>query len=138
MAEKLLLMLRRKQRAKKISRYSLPAFQPWMEIKLQKTQFRHVRNRTRFKRSSQCGSDSMRQPKMHLAIFCMTESHRALLQMYFDLPEKTQIFLMREFIQDGSKELPDPFGQSLEVYRDCRENMKEALPSLLNWVEKNL
>ena len=72
------------------------------------------------------------------AIFCMTESHRALLQMYFDLPEKTQIFLMREFIEDGSKELPDPFGQSLEVYRDCRENMKEALPSLLNWVEKNL
>jgi protein-tyrosine-phosphatase len=45
---------------------------------------------------------------------------------------------MREFIEDGSQELPDPFGQSLEVYRDCRENMKEALPSLLNWVEKNL
>lgn len=71
-------------------------------------------------------------------IFCMTESHRALLQMYFDLPEKTRIFLMREFIEDGNKELPDPYGQSMEVYRDCRENMKEALPSLLNWVEKNL
>ena len=72
------------------------------------------------------------------AIFCMTESHRALLQMYFDLSEKTRIFLMREFVEDGSKELPDPYGQSIEVYRDCRENMKEALPSLVNWVEKNL
>lgn len=72
------------------------------------------------------------------AIFCMTESHRALLQMYFDLPENTRIYLMREFIEEGSKELPDPYGQSMEVYRDCRENMKEALPSLLNWVEKNL
>ena len=72
------------------------------------------------------------------AIFCMTESHRALLQMYFDLPEQTQIFLMREFVEEGSKELPDPFGQSIEIYRDCRENMKQALPSLLNWVEKNL
>ena len=72
------------------------------------------------------------------AIFCMTESHRALLQMYFDLPEKTQVFLMREFIEDGSNELPDPFGQDMDVYRDCRENMKESLPSLLNWVEKNL
>ena len=72
------------------------------------------------------------------AIFCMTESHRALLQMYFDLPENTRIYLMREFIEEGSKELPDPYGQNMEVYRDCRENMKEALPSLLNWVEKNL
>ena len=68
----------------------------------------------------------------------MTESHRALLQMYFDLPENTRIYLMREFIEEGSKELPDPYGQNMEVYRDCRENMKEALPSLLNWVEKNL
>ena len=72
------------------------------------------------------------------AIFCMTESHRALLQMYFDLPKKTQVFLMREFVEDGSNELPDPFGQDMDVYRDCRENMKESLPSLLNWVEKNL
>ena len=72
------------------------------------------------------------------AIFCMTESHRALLQMYFDLPEKTQVFLMREFIEDGSNDLPDPFGQDMDVYRDCRENMKESLPSLQNWVEKNL
>ena len=61
------------------------------------------------------------------AIFCMTESHRALLQMYFDLPEKTRIFLMREFMEEGNKEY-DPYGQSMEVYRDCRENMKEALP----------
>ena len=40
------------------------------------------------------------------AIFCMTESHRALLNMYFEVPEKTSIFLMREFMDSGSKELP--------------------------------
>jgi protein-tyrosine-phosphatase len=45
---------------------------------------------------------------------------------------------MREFITDGSKELPDPFGQDIEVYRACRDRMKEALPSLVEWVEKNL
>ena len=45
---------------------------------------------------------------------------------------------MREFVEEGSKELPDPYGQNLEVYRACREDMKEAIPSLLNWVEKNL
>ena len=72
------------------------------------------------------------------AIFCMTESHRALLNMYFEVPESTSIFLMREFIEQESKELPDPYGQDIEVYRECRDRMKEALPSLLNWVEKTL
>ena len=71
-------------------------------------------------------------------IFCMTESHRALLNMYFEVPENTAIFLMREFTEGASKELPDPYGQDIEVYRECRDRMKEALPSLLNWVEKNL
>ena len=72
------------------------------------------------------------------AVFCMTESHRALMQMYFDLPENSPVFLMREFVEQGPKELPDPYGQSMEVYRACREDMKDALPSLINWVEKNL
>jgi protein-tyrosine-phosphatase len=71
-------------------------------------------------------------------IFCMTESHRALLHMYFELPEDSPIFLMREFMEDGSRELPDPYGQSLDVYRECRNDMVETLPSLINWVEKNL
>ncbi|MDG1138092.1 MAG: low molecular weight protein arginine phosphatase [Opitutales bacterium] len=71
-------------------------------------------------------------------IFCMTESHRALLHMYFELPEDSPIFLMREFIKDGSKELPDPYGQDIDIYRECRNDMVEALPSLINWVEKNL
>tara|TARA_Y100001947_G_scaffold116159_1_gene100308 strand:- start:454 stop:957 length:504 start_codon:yes stop_codon:yes gene_type:complete len=72
------------------------------------------------------------------AIFCMTESHRALLHMYFEVPENSPIFLMREFVEEGSRELPDPFGQDIEVYRTCREDMKSALPSLLAWIEKNL
>jgi len=58
--------------------------------------------------------------------------------MYFELPEDSPIFLMREFMEDGSRELPDPYGQSLDVYRECRNDMVEALPSLINWVEKNL
>jgi protein-tyrosine-phosphatase len=58
--------------------------------------------------------------------------------MYFELPENAPIFLMRDFIENGSKELPDPYGQNMDVYRECRDDMKEALPSLINWVEKNL
>jgi protein-tyrosine-phosphatase len=72
------------------------------------------------------------------AVFCMTESHRALINMYFELPEGYPIFLMREFMDEGTKELPDPYGQDMEVYRHCRDHMLEAIPSLINWVEKNL
>ena len=73
------------------------------------------------------------------AIFCMTESHRALMHMYFELPDDAPVFLMREFVEGAEdKELPDPFGQSLEVYRECRDKMMESLPSLFAWVEKNL
>jgi len=61
-----------------------------------------------------------------------------LLNMYFELPQGYPVFLMREFVEGGAKELPDPFGQDLEVYRECREHMVEAIPSLVDWVEKNL
>jgi len=70
-------------------------------------------------------------------VFCMTESHRALINMYFELPAGFPIFLMREFMED-SKELPDPYGQDIGVYRECRDRMIEAIPTLINWVEKNL
>jgi len=72
------------------------------------------------------------------AVFCMTESHRALLNMYFELPQGYPVYLMREFVEGGSKELPDPFGQDIEVYRECRDHMVEAIPSLVDWVDKNL
>ena len=70
-------------------------------------------------------------------IFCMTESHRALLHMYFELPEGSPIFLMREFMEIETKELADPYGQSIETYRTCRDDMRAALPTLIKWVEKN-
>ena len=71
-------------------------------------------------------------------VFCMTESHRALINMYFELPEGYPIFLMRDFLEGETKELPDPYGQDIKVYRQCRDRMLEAFPSLINWVEKNL
>ena len=72
------------------------------------------------------------------AVFCMTESHRALINMYFELPPGYPTFLMREFVEGKTKELPDPYGQNLEVSRQCRDRMLEAIPTLINWVQKNL
>jgi len=86
-------------------------------------------------RSNALTRASMQEAKV---IFCMTESHRALLNMYFELPQGYPVYLMREFLEHGSRELPDPFGQDIEVYRDCRDHMVEAIPSLVDWVEKNL
>lgn len=73
------------------------------------------------------------------AIFCMTESHRVLMNMYFELPDDAPVYLVREFLETAEdKELPDPYGQELEVYRECRDKMIEALPSLIEWVKQNL
>lgn len=70
------------------------------------------------------------------AIFCMTETHRALLQAYFDeLP--AHLYLFRELMPAGSpKEIPDPYGGPLPEYETCRDSMVEAVPSLLNFLRQ--
>jgi len=71
-----------------------------------------------------------------VAIFVMTESHRALIEMTYENLE-VPVFLMREFIPEpATNQIPDPFGQSLEIYRLSRESMKEALPSLIEFLKK--
>ena len=71
-----------------------------------------------------------------LAVFCMTESHRAMLNTHFhNLPE--HVYLMRElFANGGNPEIPDPYGMSLGAYEACRDSMVEAVPSLLQFLRK--
>jgi protein-tyrosine phosphatase len=72
-----------------------------------------------------------------LAIFCMTESHRAMIQLSFEPPPKN-VFLLREFMSGKvDHEICDPFGGSLKLYEACRDEMVEAIPSLLGYL-KNL
>ena len=71
-----------------------------------------------------------------LAIFCMTETHRSriLLQVR---PAPKHIHLFREFIPNGGdKEIGDPFGGSLKLYEACRDEMVEAIPSLVEFLRK--
>ncbi len=64
-------------------------------------------------------------------ILCMTESHRAVIQFSLKSPPNN-IFLWREFMPKGvEKEIGDPYGGSLAHYEACRDEMVEALPSLL-------
>ncbi|MDP0497849.1 MAG: low molecular weight protein arginine phosphatase [Verrucomicrobiota bacterium JB024] len=72
-----------------------------------------------------------------LAIFCMTQSHRAMIEMQF---EKTtpHIYLFRELIGGGADiEIPDPFGSSLPAYEAARDSMVEAVPSIVAFLKAN-
>lgn len=71
-----------------------------------------------------------------LAIFCMTETHRAMIQLQFDPPPEN-VFLWREFLPAGEdKEIGDPYGGPLRVYEACRDEMVEAIPSLVTFLRK--
>ena len=66
-------------------------------------------------------------------IFTMTRGHLEALEMFF--PEAAdKAFLVREFdpaARNGAIDVPDPIGQSRNVYYRCRDVLKKALPSLL-------
>jgi protein-tyrosine-phosphatase len=70
-----------------------------------------------------------------LAIFCMTESHRAMIQLAFDPPPKN-VFLFREFMpKPADPEIADPYGGSLRQYEAARDEMVEAIPSLIEFLK---
>ncbi|MDQ8197795.1 low molecular weight protein arginine phosphatase [Pelagicoccus enzymogenes] len=71
-----------------------------------------------------------------LAFFCMTDSHLAMLNYQID-PPPANAFLMRQFMGDGvDDQIPDPFGGNLHLYESCRDSMVEAIPSLIEVVQK--
>ena len=65
------------------------------------------------------------------AVICMTESHRAMIQVQAD-PVPQNLFLFRQFIQgDGEREIGDPYGGPLRVYEAARDEMVESIPGLV-------
>jgi RpiB/LacA/LacB family sugar-phosphate isomerase len=73
------------------------------------------------------------------AIFVMTYSHLDHMIMLFpEASEKT--FLIRHFEENVPAELRevyDPIGQTRDVYRATREQIKISMPRLLEWVKKS-
>jgi RpiB/LacA/LacB family sugar-phosphate isomerase len=69
-------------------------------------------------------------------IFVMTYGHLdSMLLLFPSAAEKT--FLLREFETDlpvMEREVSDPIGQSQETYRECRDQIRAALPRLLDLV----
>jgi len=72
-------------------------------------------------------------------IFAMTGAHLEAIHMLFPSgTEKT--FLLREFEEPGAtvwRDVPDPIGMGREAYEDCARTIKNALPSVLSFVEQS-
>jgi glycine hydroxymethyltransferase len=72
-------------------------------------------------------------------IFTMTGAHLETIQTVFPHgAEKT--FLLREFEEPGTtvwRDVPDPIGLGRDVYEDCARVIKNALPSVLAFVEQS-
>src|SRR5438309_9448936 len=72
-------------------------------------------------------------------IFSMTGAHLETIQLLFpDGAEKS--FLLREFEEPDTtvwRDVPDPIGLGRDVYEVCSKTIKNALPSVLAFVEQN-
>ncbi len=85
-------------------------------------------------------SDHLSQPVTQqllddtLVVFCMTESQRAMLQLQFERVPK-HLYLFRQFLPPPvDPEVDDPYGGPLSVYETCRDNLVEAVPSVVNFL----
>lgn len=68
-------------------------------------------------------------------LFGMTSGHREVIDMLF--PEaREKVFVLREFVVDDDLDLdvPDPIGMDLEAYERARNLIKEAMPSIVEFV----
>src|SRR5437762_2155519 len=72
-------------------------------------------------------------------IFAMTGAHLETIQTLFPQGGEKS-FLLRELAEPGTtvwRDVPDPIGLGREVYEDCARIIKNALPSVLAFVEQS-
>src|SRR5947199_4167548 len=72
-------------------------------------------------------------------IFAMTGAHLETIQLLF--PQGAdKSYLLREFEEPGTtvwRDVPDPIGLGRDVYEVCARTIKNALPSVLSFVEQS-
>jgi glycine hydroxymethyltransferase len=72
-------------------------------------------------------------------IFAMTGAHLETIQMLFPHGAEKS-FLLREFEEPNTtvwRDVPDPIGLGRDVYEDCARTIKNALPSVLSFVDQS-
>jgi len=66
-----------------------------------------------------------------LLILCMTEAHRAMIRLQAS-PVPRELRLFREFMPQGNRrEIADPYGGPSALYEACRDELVEAIPSVV-------
>ncbi len=71
-----------------------------------------------------------------LVVFGMTESHRAIIRSRAR-PAPANLHLFREFLPaPASPEIGDPYGGPLRLYESARDEMVEAIPSIIEQLKK--
>jgi len=71
-----------------------------------------------------------------VAVFGMTESHRAMIRARAR-PVPEHLYLVREFMPPpASPEIGDPYGGPLRLYESVRDEMVEAVPSIVEFLRK--
>ncbi|MFI5335410.1 MAG: hypothetical protein ACHQ5A_01410, partial [Opitutales bacterium] len=69
-----------------------------------------------------------------LAVLCMTEGHRSMIALQAT-PVPRNLHLFREFLPPPAPhEIGDPYGGPFRLYEQCRDEMVEAIPSLLDFL----
>lgn len=71
-------------------------------------------------------------------IFTMTKSHkRSVIDMFPSTAEKT--YTLKEFVEkDSYDDISDPFGGSLEVYRQTYRELHQNIEEMIKKIEKNV
>jgi len=78
-------------------------------------------------------SQPLTQPMLDsaLLILCMTEAHRAMIR-HQARPVPRELRLFREFMPVGNRrEIADPYGGPSALYEACRDELVEAIPSVV-------
>ena len=70
-----------------------------------------------------------------VAVFGMTEAHRSIIQLKAD-PTPKHLYLFREFMPAPAvHEIVDPYGGPLKAYEAARDEMVEAIPSVIAFLK---
>jgi len=84
--------------------------------------------------ASQIDLELIRQADL---ILTMTERHKNMVKamepMAFD-----KTFTLKEYVGENPTDIMDPFGQSVDVYSRCAQEIEEALEKLINQLKKRL
>ena len=70
-----------------------------------------------------------------LAVFCMTETHRSIIELQ-SMPVPKHLYLFRDFLPKSARgDIADPYSGPLRLYEAARDEMVEAIPSLIKFLQ---